>query len=186
MGYSVSTQMFFTSQDPDALAESLEEQVADSTQSGIFINNMAEQRQASESLTTILQVFTYGFVVLLALISVANIFNTISTSIALRKREFAMLKSVGMTPQAFRQMMKYESLFYGLKALFYGLPLSFLVMVLLYRTVDRNFGFGFFVPWGSVVIAVAAVYLVVGITMLYGSRKVRKQNIIDGLRQENI
>ena len=55
-----------------------------------------------------------------------------------------------------------------------------------YRTVDRNFGFGFFVPWGSVVIAVAAVYLVVGITMLYGSRKVRKQNIIDGLRQENI
>lgn len=186
VGYSVSTQMFFTSQDPDALAESLEEQVADSTQSGIFINNMAEQRQASESLTTILQVFTYGFVVLLALISVANIFNTISTSIALRKREFAMLKSVGMTPQAFRQMMKYESLFYGLKALFYGLPLSFLVMVLLYRTVDRNFGFGFFVPWGSVVIAVAAVYLVVGITMLYGSRKVRKQNIIDGLRQENI
>ena len=186
VGYSVSTQMFFTSQDPDALAESLEEQVADSTQSGIFISNMAEQRQASESLTIILQVFTYGFVVLLALISVANIFNTISTSIALRKREFAMLKSVGMTPQAFSQMMKYESLFYGLKALFYGLPLSFLVMVLLYRTVDRNFGFGFFVPWGSVIIAVAAVYLVVGITMLYGSRKVRKQNIIDGLRQENI
>ena len=185
-GYSVRTQMFFTSQDPDALAESLEEQVADSTQSGIFISNMAEQRQASESLTIILRVFTYGFVVLLALISVANIFNTISTSIALRKREFAMLKSVGMTPQAFSQMMKYESLFYGLKALFYGLPLSFLVMVLLYRTVDRNFGFGFFVPWGSVIIAVAAVYLVVGITMLYGSRKVRKQNIIDGLRQENI
>ena len=185
-GYSVRTQMFFTSQDPDALAESLEEQIADSTQRGIFISNMAEQRQAGESLTIILQVFTYGFVVLLALISVANIFNTISTSIALRKREFAMLKSVGMTPQAFSQMMKYESLFYGLKALFYGLPLSFLVMVLLYRTVDRNFGFGFFVPWGSVIIAVAAVYLVVGITMLYGSRKVRKQNIIDGLRQENI
>ena len=185
-GYSVRTQMFFTSQDPDALAESLEEQIADSTQRGIFISNMAEQRQAGESLTIILQVFTYGFVVLLALISVANIFNTISTSIALRKREFAMLKSVGTTPQAFSQMMKYESLFYGLKALFYGLPLSFLVMVLLYRTVDRNFGFGFFVPWGSVVIAVAAVYLVVGITMLYGSRKVGKQNIIDGLRQENI
>ena len=185
-GYSVRTQMFFTSQDPDALAESLEEQIADSTQRGIFISNMAEQRQAGESLTIILQVFTYGFVVLLALISVANIFNTISTSIALRKREFAMLKSVGMTPQAFSQMMKYESLFYVLKALFYGLPLSFLVMVLLYRTVDRNFGFGFFVPWGSVVIAVAAVYLVVGITMLYGSRKVGKQNIIDGLRQENI
>lgn len=54
-GYSVRTQMFFTSQDPDALAESLEEQVADSTQSGIFISNMAEQRQAGESLTIILR-----------------------------------------------------------------------------------------------------------------------------------
>lgn len=177
--------MMFTSKDPAALCETLE-QVEDSLEWGQFyLENMEEQRQAAESLTIIIQVFTYGFVILLALISVANIFNTLSTSIALRKREFAMLKSVGMTPQGFNQMMDYESLFYGLKALLYGLPLSFAVMVLMYRIMSRNLEFGFFVPWGSVLIAVVAVYAVVGVTMLYGGKKIKKQNIIEGLRQEN-
>lgn len=182
----VQTYMYFTSQNPAALSEILEDLSAGFMGDLFFVENMEEQRQAAESLATIVQVFTYGFVILLALISVANIFNTLSTSIALRKREFAMLKSVGMTPQGFNQMMDYESLFYGLKALLYGLPASFIVMVLMYRIMARNLEFGFFVPWGSVVVAVAAVYLVVGVTMLYGGRKIKKQNIIDGLRQENI
>lgn len=185
-GLCLQTQMYFTSQDPEALCESLEELSAGFAGGMFYVENMEEQRQAAESLTIIIQVFTYGFVILLALISVANIFNTLSTSIALRKREFAMLKSVGMTPQGFNQMMDYESLFYGLKALLYGLPISFGVMVLMYQIMARNLEFGFFVPWGSVAIAVAAVYLVVGVTMLYGGKKIKKQNIIEGLRQENI
>lgn len=185
-GLCLQTHMYFTSQNPEALCESLEELSANFAGGMFIVENMEEERQAAESLTIIIQVFTYGFVILLALISVANIFNTLSTSIALRKREFAMLKSVGMTPQGFNQMMDYESLFYGLKALLYGLPISFGVMVLMYRIMARNLEFGFFVPWGSVVIAVAAVYLVVGVTMLYGGKKIKKQNIIEGLRQENI
>lgn len=182
---AMQIHLMFTSKDPEALCEMLE-QVSDDFEWGQFyLENMEEERQAAESLTIIIQVFTYGFVILLAMISVANIFNTLSTSIALRKREFAMLKSVGMTPQGFNQMMDYESLFYGLKALLYGLPLSFGVMVLMYRIMSRNLEFGFFVPWGSVLIAVVAVYAVVGITMLYGGKKIKKQNIIEGLRQEN-
>ena len=81
--------------------------------------------------------------------------------------------------------MNYESIFYGLKALLYGLPISFAVMYLLYRVMARNFEFGFFIPWGSVLVAVLAVYAVVGVTMLYGGSKIKKQNIIEGLRQEN-
>lgn len=180
-----NVQMMFTSSNPKALSEHIEQLQAGMPGNSIYVNNMEEQRQAAQSITIIIQVFTYGFVILLALISVANIFNTISTSIALRKREFAMLKSVGMTPKGFNRMMNYESIFYGLKALLYGLPISFGVMALLYKVMARNFSFGFFVPWGSVLIAVLAVYIVVGVTMLYGGSKIKKQNIIEGLRQEN-
>lgn len=60
--------------------------------------DMVSSIEMMNSTTLIMQVFLYGFITLMALISVANIFNTVSTSIDLRRKEFAMLKSVGVTP----------------------------------------------------------------------------------------
>ena len=134
----------------------------------------------------IMRVFTYGFITLITLISVANIFNTISTSIALRKREFAMLKSIGMTPKSFNKMINYESIFYGVKALLYGLPLSILVMYLIHRSVNHTFAYDFSLPWLSMLYVVIAVFAIVGAAMLYSIAKIRKENIIDTLKQENI
>ena len=83
----------------------------------IFIHNVYQNRQTDEQMIILMSVFIYGFIALITTISVANIFNTISTSISLRKREFAMLKSVGMTPKGFNKMINYESIFYGIKSL---------------------------------------------------------------------
>ncbi|MBG9801560.1 hypothetical protein ABD72_04975 [Brevibacillus laterosporus] len=94
-----------------------------------------------------MSVFSYGFIALISVISNANIFNTISTSISLRKREFAMLKSVGITSKGFNKMMNYESVFYGIKSLVYGLPISLIVMYLIYRTIMNKFSYGFVFPW---------------------------------------
>lgn len=142
-------------------------------------NDAYEQRFAS-----ILQVFTYGFITLISLITVANVFNTISTNIHLRRREFAMLQSVGLSPKGFSRMMRFECLFYGLKALLYGLPISFVVMYALYRSVSQSMELGFLVPWSSVLISIGSVFLVVFITMLYATHKIRNENIIDSLKIE--
>src|SRR5690606_35793603 len=86
-----------------------------------YLHNVYQGRQQDEQMVMIMSVFTYGFIVLITAISIANILNTISTSISLRKREFAMLKSMGMTPKGFNKMINYESIFYGIKSLIYGL-----------------------------------------------------------------
>jgi putative ABC transport system permease protein len=151
-----------------------------------YITNFERQRQEQDNMILLVSVFVYGFIVLITAICIANTFNTISTSISLRKREFAMLKSVGMTPKAFNKMMRYESIFYGMKALLYGLPLSFIVMFLLYKSMIQGFEMKFMVPWTSVGISVVGVFVIVGITMLYSTARLRKENIIDTLKQENI
>ncbi len=150
------------------------------------VYNMAESRRSSESAATIFSVFVYGFVILICAIAVANIFNTISTSIALRRREFAMLQSVGMTPRGFRKMIRFETLFYGIKALAYGLPISLAVLVLIYQALRENFSFAFSVPWVSVLGCIAGVFAIVGVTMVYAAAKTRKGNLIDALKQENL
>ncbi|WP_130864344.1 ABC transporter permease [Bacilliculturomica massiliensis] len=174
--------VYLSGTEPLKLAEELEAM----DQQDIYVFSVAEMRRSEEQMMFLMGVFVYGFITLITLICAANIFNTISTSVALRRREFAMLRSIGMTPGGFGRMIRYESIFYGLKALIYGLPLSLLVMLLLYRSLANSFDYPFLIPWKSVAVAVLAVFLMVFSTMVYASAKIKKENIIESLREETI
>jgi putative ABC transport system permease protein len=176
---SKTTKLYLNSTDPMATQYSIEEM-----ESSLFVYNIYQLRQQEEQMILIMSVFTYGFITLISLICIANIFNTISTSIALRQREFAMLKSVGMTPESFNKMINYESIFYGFKALGYGLPLSLLIMFWIYRSLMGSFSYEFVLPWGSILIAVTVVFVIVSSSMLYAGSKINKANIIDTLKRE--
>ncbi|WP_341960022.1 ABC transporter permease [Planococcus maritimus] len=162
-----------------------EAEILEVNEAGVSIMNIFQQRQQQEQMILLMSVFTYGFITLISLISVANIFNTISTSIQLRKREFAMLRSVGMTPKGFDKMIRYESLFYGVKALVYGLPISFAAMLAMHFALGQTFSYGFAVPWGSVAFVIVVIFLIVGAAMLYSIAKIKNDNIIESLKQEN-
>jgi len=177
------TKLYMNSTDPIATQHQIEDL---HESNNVFVYNFYQARQQEEQLMLLMSVFTSGFILLITAISIANIFNTISTSIALRKREFAMLKSVGMTPEGFNKMLNYESLFYGLKALLYSLPLSIAVMYLIYRALGYTFSYKFTLPWLSFLYVTGAVFVIVASAMLYSSSKVKNENIIEALKQENI
>ncbi|MBD8070625.1 ABC transporter permease [Bacillus sp. PS06] len=177
-----SASLYMNSDDTTVTQKALEELVP----SNMNVFNVHQHRQQEQQIITIMSVFTYGFITLISLISIANIFNTISTSISLRKREFAMLKSVGMTPKGFNKMINYESIFYGVKALLYGLPISIAVMFLIYRSVSETFSYNFTLPWLNILFVIVAIFIIVSSAMLYSIGKIKNENIIDGLKQENI
>ncbi|THE11364.1 ABC transporter permease [Bacillus timonensis] len=178
----IQAELYMNSSDPMATQDELDKM----TDSGTHVYNVYQRRQEQEQLVVMMSIFTYGFIALISLISIANIFNTISTSISLRKREFAMLRSVGMTPKGFNKMINYESIFYGVKALLYGLPISLAVMYLIYWSLRNTFEYGFNLPWMSILFVVIMIFVIVGAAMLYSIQKVKKENIIDGLKQESI
>ncbi|WP_099353245.1 ABC transporter permease [Fredinandcohnia onubensis] len=178
----IQTELYMNSSDPLATQDELDK----ITDSGTHVYNVYQRRQEQEQVIILMSIFTYGFIALISLISIANIFNTISTSISLRKREFAMLRSVGMTPKGFNKMINYESIFYGVKALLYGLPISFVIMYLIYWSLRNTFEYGFNLPWMSILFVVIIIFIIVGAAMLYSIQKVKKENIIEGLKQESI
>lgn len=178
----VTNFVFLNSSDPLATQTAIE----DLKETNIDIYNVYQQRQQEEQIILLMSVFTYGFITLISLISVANIFNTISTSISLRKREFAMLRSVGMTPKGFNKMINYESIFYGVKALLYGLPISVLIMIGIHTSIGNTFEYGFNLPWMSILFVIVVIFLIVGSAMLYSISKIKNENIIESLKQENI
>lgn len=154
--------------------------------SSASIQNLAQNEEAQRNLIIIIRVFAYGFIVLISLIAAANVFNTISTNINLRRREFAMLKSVGMTRKGFNKMMNYECLLYGTKALLYGLPVACLVTFLIWKSVSGGFMTSFHLPWMAIGISVFSVFAVVFATMMYAMGKIKKDNVIDALKNENL
>ena len=151
--------------------------------SPIYFNDIAANVESLNATAFVLQVFTYGFITLITLVTLANIINTISTSVALRRREFAMLKSVGTTQKGFYKMICLESAFYGLKALAFGLPISALLsygMVLAVDDPDITFKINWLL-YGAVILAVFAI---IGISMLYSVSKLKNDSIVGTLNED--
>lgn len=146
----------------------------------------ADSRETQVMIVNVLSVFTYGFIILISLITVANIFNTISTNVLLRRREFAMMKSVGLSDRGFGRMMCYECVIYALRSLLWGLPVSVLATYGIYRIVIGAYETAFVLPWRGIAIAVGSVFAVMIVTMLYACGKIRRDNPIDALKNENI
>lgn len=181
-----NTEYFLTSSNHTASFENLATVLTENGLSSRQLFDYAANAETNRNVITIIRVFAYGFIVLISLIAAANVFNTISTNISLRRREFAMLKSVGMTQEGFRRMMNCECLLYGSKALLLGLPVSCGIAYLIYRAVTTAYETSFHLPWAAFGIAVLSVFLVVFATMMYAMRKVKKDNPIDALKNENL
>ena len=149
-----------------------------------YLNNSAENAQIMQNLFTLIGIFLYGFIIVISLIGITNIFNTITTSMELRRGEFAMLKSVGMTTPEFKRMIRLESIFIGLKSLIWGIPIGLVLSYLIYRTGDMDYAYK--LPILAIILSIVAVYLLITLIMSYSLKKIKKQNTIETIRNENI
>jgi len=146
------------------------------------VNGILEENR---NIAFIIDLFSTVFIMMISLIAVANVFNTISTNIKLRRREFAMLRSVGMSDRDFNKMMRFECLLYGGRSMLLGLPLSAILSILIYKGMLIGGGSVDFVfPWASMAISISGVLFIVFITMLYAVSKIKRENIIDALRDD--
>lgn len=187
MDLSAQDMVGFETDDHEKLANDLMLLGESGEYGRIHVMDYQEQAKMMNSTIMIMQVFMYGFIALMTLIAAANIFNTVSTSIDLRRKEFAMLKSVGVTPKGFRRMLRFESLFYGLKALIYGLPISIGISFLMWYALNEgSMTIPFHLDWRIYLGVIVAVFLIVGLSMLYSTSKVKKDTIISTLKSEII
>lgn len=147
-----------------------------------YLTNIQEEYETDRNTIIAVKVLTYGFVALISLIAVANVFHTISTNLMLRRKEFAMLRSMGMSPKGFRKMMNYECLIYGARSLVYGFLLTVLTSTALWKTLGAGTDVKFLIPWGYLSAAAAGVFMVVFLTMMYTMHMIKRNNIVDELK----
>ncbi len=150
------------------------------------LNNYDASYRSDRAVYMIFSIFLYGFITVVALIGITNIFNTITTNMELRAPEFAMLRSVGMTGREFKRMIWLEGFFYGGKALMIGIPLGILLSAGFHRALGRGIVTAFVMPWKGIAIASAAVVVLLWFIMRFSMGKINRRNIIDTIQNENI
>lgn len=156
------------------------------SESDVLISNVEEVVKANNAIVLVISIFLYGFITVITLIGITNIFNTITTNMNLRKKEFANLKSIGMTKKEFNRMIRLESIFYGLKSLIIGIPIGTLLSYAIYKAFETNMDMTYVLPMKAILISVVFVAVVITIIMKYSMSKINKQNIIETIRNDNI
>ena len=176
----VPNMLTTNSEEPDDLAKRSQKY------DNMYVTNIASEVRFYDSVRLVVYIFAYGFIGIITLIGVTNIFNTLTSNIDLRQREFAMLKSIGMTKKEFNKMINLETLFYSLKALIFGIVLGLIASFAIYKAFAQSLDYGFKIPMQAILISILFVFVIVFIIMKFAIGKINKQNIIDTIRKENI
>lgn len=149
-----------------------------------YYDCLGEQYQMRQ-IKKLIDVFSYTFAGVMMLICVANVFNTISTNILLRRKDFGMLRSLGMSNRNIRAMVAREILTCGFRALCWSLPVG-LCLNITVQLIVQNMAYGVSAaPWASLAVAIGIVLVVMGSSMFYALTRIRKDNPIDAIRMEN-
>lgn len=181
---------YVVAENADEYQDTLEKETEENpeySQISFYVSNMDKQMRDEKSLFTLLGVFAYGLIVVIALIGITNIINTLSTGMELRSREFATLRSIGMTDKQFAGMVRLESVFISVKALVIGVPLGILISYLLCVMMNRmDDAIIYEPPYKAIILCIVVVIMLIYAIMKLSMKKLRHNNIIETIKNENL
>ena len=185
-----SYSAYVVAENADEYQDTFEKETEGNTeysQISFYVSNLDKQMRDEKSLFTLLGVFAYGLIVVIALIGITNIINTLSTGMELRSREFATLRSIGMTDKQFAGMVRLESVFISVKALVIGVPLGILISYLLCVIMNRMDGAIIYEPpYKAIILCIVVVIMLIYAIMKLSMTKLRHNNIIETIKNENL
>lgn len=176
-----SINLYLDSSNPNEL-----EEIAQKSSACNYVENIEIIAKEQNAMWLVISIFLYGFIAVISLIGVTNIFNTITTNMELRQKEFANLKSIGMTKKEFNRMIRLESVLYGGKALIIGIPIGSGLAYLMYKSFGIGYDMTYKLPLKAIGISIIAVAILIWTIMKFSLNKINKQNIIETIRKDNI
>ena len=148
-----------------------------------------------KGMITIFQLLLYGFLILVILMSVVNIFTTITINILLRSRELAILKSVGMSDKQFDKMLRGENYIACLRSIIFGTVVSLLLLFATKLIIDKgnvNIDFRFIadmlgsINYIALAISIILVYGITFVSTFFAKKSIKSQDIVEVIRRDNI
>lgn len=166
----------------NAAKAAIEEKIQGNT--SLRLINYIESNRMTKSSMLMIQILIYGFVVVVSLIGSVNIINTITTNIIIRRREFAALKSIGLTQRGLKKMIVLEGLLYGISGTVIGSLIGSGLSYSMFKGLNGVREFSWNIPWNAIIIAGAAAMIISYLSVLAPLRRIKKENLIEAVRED--
>ncbi len=156
----------------------------DSVEPSMDFESKATYTSSFDDLTSLIITIGGALSIIIGIIGIANFVNSVLTSVITRKKEFAMLQSIGMTGKQLKRMLSFEGLYYAVGTIITSVVMGVLFSVVVVRGISSGIWFFTyrFVMWPMLVIDPFLILLTVAIpALLY--RQIAKASIIERLRQ---
>lgn len=180
--------MFYMFDAPERSAEDGDEaflkKLTDSPSSTLMYESKATVRAEFEGFRSMFTLLGGVLCVITGLVGILNFFNSIMTGIISRRREFAVLQSIGMTGRQLKSMLIYEGLLYAAGAILLSVVLSIIIEPLAGRLMENVFWFYSYSFTLKGIFITAPVFLAAGAVLpalLY--RGISRRSIIERLRE---
>ena len=148
--------------------------------------NLYKENESYINRALMIRVLAYSFIIVVIMISTVNIFNIIYSNFILRIREFAILKSLGMSDKKIKKMLNLEGVFYGLKAILIGIIIGVIILYLIYLSTRESILETFKIPLIRIAIVIIVIYIIIFLAIYKGKKKIDINNIIEKVKKENI
>lgn len=154
----------------------------------VVVNTEIKSERISDFKTsmTSLNILTSGISAVLILIGIINFINVMLTGVFTRRKELAVLESVGMTKRQVKKMLMLEGVYYGVITIFLILTAGSGIMYLVGRLAEQTADYATFTfPW-LLTAAIAAVIMAVCVAVpVIVYRNISKDSITERLRVED-
>ena len=188
-GSNLTTNIYISTENPNEIEKEVKgeiEELVDREESYIGGENLFQKREEEEALSKLVKFLLYGLELIITVFCMMNIFYIISASTLFRTKDFAVLKSIGMSEKQINKMLALEGIFYGFSGLVFGTIFSFAILKIIgHFTVDAEL-YLFKLPFMSIVYAVVIVYAIIALAMISARRRVKNRNIIEDVKDENM
>ena len=124
----------------------------------VILSDRREGNTETNSTYLAFSVLVYGFLAMVAMITVFHIINSISMSVIARQRQYGMMRAIGMDSSQLRQMITAESLGYGISGCLVGCAAGLPLHAWFYRaTISNYWGIAWQIPWPQLLIIIGVV-----------------------------
>lgn len=155
--------------------------------SDFYTSSKTQRALDRERLTDATMLIVYSLTALFGIIGISSAAVAILNSLYQRRKEFAMLRSVGLDRKGLDRLLHIEGFFLGGKPLVIGLPILFLIAAVLMWMQDVTF-MEFIQVFPLLGLAAYIVLVLVVISGIYraASRRIRRDIIVEVLKDENV
>ncbi|MCR2044027.1 ABC transporter permease [Anaerosalibacter massiliensis] len=149
-----------------------------------ILDDEAEEKMVNK----IFSLVTFSIVFFLGVIGVSNAYSSINNNLRNRRREFAMLKSMGITKDGLSRMLNLEGIYYSIYPFIFSIPISLLLLAIIVK-VKKIFTVKdilMFLDYKVIIGYVVVIFMSVYLAYYFGIRKIEKDEIVDVLKDESI